>query len=268
MKRLLPLLFVFCCTAAFAQNPSDTLVLTSSFPDSAFRAQLLVKIDQNKDKKLQWGEVLGTTKLSLVDSKIKSLVGIELFANLDSLGIRSLSITSLDLTKNEKMKMLTGYWQSSLKVVTVSKKAPYSVIGLGGNNLDSFDASGLKQLKTLSVGAQKLTFLNIQGTTLDYLNAFENPKVMVCVDSKAQWDAIRSNDLRICFEQYGPQNWCNYELTCILSTDLNEPTDVEPTHLPYKDYDLVGQELLIPAQNRLVIRRYANGKSEKRLVRE
>lgn len=250
----------------YAQNPADTLTLRTVVPDSAFRSQLLLKVDLNKDKKLQWSEVLGTHKLSITDSKIRNFAGIEKFANLDTLVI-FLSLTTLDLSQNEKMIYLEAHNQKPLSSILVSKKAPYIVIDAHDNALTSFDASGLSQLKYLKLGAQKITSLNIKGTSLTYLNAFENPKMQVCVDSKEQWDAIPDNDLRKCAEN--PQNtWCTYELTCILTTALNESAHQEENGQPYIDYDLMGQELTFPSRNQVMIRRYANGKSEKRFVTE
>ena len=201
----------------------DTVPLKTLLPYSIFRAQMLNQADQNKNNLLTYLEALAVNKITNATSNPKNYKGIEVFQNLDSLYLERPDITSIDLSKNDKMTFLDIHWQDNLTSVVVSKKAPFVFIRVSDNGLTSFDASGLIHLKTLLVGAQRLTYLNIQNTTLTYLNAFENPEISVCVNSEAQWNAIPQNDLRKCGAD-PLATYCKYKLTCINVTGLeNEP---------------------------------------------
>jgi|GEM_PF-1573841 len=258
MMKKLTFLFSLFSSIVFAQNPADSLETSEMFPDPVFRQYLFNTIDYNQDQRIQWEEVWGTNKLVLKSQPVESIKGIELFSHLDTLFIEgSYQITSIDLTANHKIIDLDIHWCSSLVELKVSKEAPAIVISAHDNALTSFDASGLSQLHTLRVGAQNLTYLDIRGTQLTYLNAFENPKVTVCIDSYAQWEAIAYNDLWSCGPN--PQPWCSYELACLDPiTGLND-ISTDNVELSYIDYDLLGNKITSQYYQGIVIRHYESG---------
>lgn len=257
------LLVSISCTALRAQNPTDTIALKTEFPDSTFRAQMLRKADTNKDKQLQYSEAWAVKSISSVTSGYlgKSYTGIGLFKNLDSLYVEYPAGPSIDLSKNEKMTFLDLHWSKGLTSVTISHKAPFVFIRVSDNGLTSFDASGLTKLKSLLVGAQKLTSLNIQGTSLDYLNAFENPEVSICVDSEEQWQAIAQNDIRTCAINYPNASYCKYKLVCGVVTSLETEQTLSNSGR-YKTFDLWGVQVSGNTKGAL-IRVYENGTREK-----
>ena len=244
-----------------AQNPSDTVFTKTTFTDADFRSHVIINYDSNKDKLLQWSEVWNTNKITVQSSTIQSLKGIEIFSNLDTLnffGGWDAILTSIDLSKNEKMKYLQASNMRTLTSVIVSKKAPYVYIGCNDNGLTSFDVEGISTLKTLKLGAQKLVYLNIKGTSLEYLNSFENPKLQICVDNEIQWNAITNNDIRLCKIEYPNASYCDYELTCI-TTGIDLEGNISFHNLTFKDYTIWGQEIFSNNNPQLRIRKYENG---------
>lgn len=246
-----------------AQNPSDTVQTRTIFPDSLFRKELFKQLDKDGDKKILWSEVWKKNSFSIDGIAIKSLKGIEVFTNLDTLKLEGLSLTKLDLSANDKMVYLYVPRQRSLTSVIVSKKAPYQVIECNDNGLTSFDASSLKSLKKLTLGAQKLTYLNIQGTNLNILKAIENPKLTVCVDSELQWNAISTNELRSCQLNNPNASYCQYELACIILTSIDKENSASSNTDEHVDYDFLGRELPATHNQKTVIRYYENGTHKK-----
>lgn len=274
MKLLLPLtLFLTSYLTVTAQIATDSVPTRTAIPDSLFRAQVIKLADRNADKKVTYGEIWTVSNIKFNGSSldypyqplpeiagIKSLKGIELFKNLDSLSIYQISITELDLSKNNRLKYLFCR-ASNLKTVQLPKSAPIEEIYIDGVAISDFDASYIPTLKRLRLVGFEFAYLNIKGTELDTFEGFESKKnVQICVDSLAQWEKIPNNYLKTC----GNPDYCKYQLTCLLTTDLVNPSVDNTSSTSFKEYDLLGHEVANPAKNQITIRVYQDGKREKR----
>ena len=95
-------------TWTFTCNQSDVVVAeinATNFPDASFRNYLLEQ-DYGKDGKLTQSELDNITYLNVENKGINNLKGVEYFTALTSLSCSSNNLTSLDISKNVKLKYL------------------------------------------------------------------------------------------------------------------------------------------------------------------
>ena len=109
-KRLLSILLLCCMvltllpTAAFAADGVD--IDETNFPDANFRQHVKKNFDKNYDDALSAAEIAAVTSISVYDSSITSIKGIEYFTALDHLHVNRLNLTTLDLSKNIELTTL------------------------------------------------------------------------------------------------------------------------------------------------------------------
>ena len=131
------MVFTFLPFSAFAA--AETYVPRCNFPDEAFR-EYLEQFDTDNDTFLSTTEREAVAKIDVHTKSIDSLKGIEFFPNLETLYCYNNKLTSLDVSKNEK---LADLWcsQNNLTSLDVSKNPELKELWCADNNLTSLDVS-------------------------------------------------------------------------------------------------------------------------------
>ena len=130
----------FSALAAEGVTDDSTIELSEhNFPDEAFR-EYLKQFDIKKDNKLVPAERKAVKKIDVHGKSIGRLNGIEFFPNLETLYCYNNTLTSLDVSKNEK---LADLWcsQNNLTSLDVSKNPELKELWCSDNNLTSLDVS-------------------------------------------------------------------------------------------------------------------------------
>ncbi len=144
------------------------LLLTTSFvsaqivniPDANFKAELIADgVDTNSDGEIQVSEALATISMSLSNSLITDLTGIEAFVNLETFQSDSIFISTLDLTNN-----------LNLTQVEVVHSSPIV------STLTSIDVSTCIALEELMISYSRITTLDLSNNiNLTALYIASNP---------------------------------------------------------------------------------------------
>ena len=111
MKKRMILVLVFVLSWLSAVPALAGLALDSGdfFPDAAFRA-VLKQFDADNNNFLTPDEFEAITKIDCQKNKsLKSVEGISYFENLEDLDVCETGISSMDLSKNPKLKQLLAY---------------------------------------------------------------------------------------------------------------------------------------------------------------
>lgn len=123
-------------------------------PDSAFLDALIDEgVDANMDSLISYSEAEMATNLSVIGEEISDMKGIEYFINLETLRCNNNLITSLDLSKNTKLK--------ELNCGCINAPGP----GCRGS-LSELDITGCAELIVLYCMGNKLSRLNVSNNTL------------------------------------------------------------------------------------------------------
>ena len=178
-KRLLSILLLCCMvltllpTAAFAAGDVD--INDTNFPDANFQKYVKEKIDSNGDGILSADEIAAVTSISVYDSSITSIKGIEYFTALDHLHVNRLNLTTLDLSKNIE---LTTLYCSNTKLTSLDTSHNTKLVFLECNEvstLTSLNVSRNTELKQLSCRDNALTDLDLtNNTALEWLDCGGN----------------------------------------------------------------------------------------------
>ena len=147
MKRITILFLILFCVG-FAQAQIVNI------PDANFKAALIGQgVDTSGDSEIQITEAIVVVDLSLSNSSISSLIGIEEFTNVRSLYASYNNITNLDISQNVLLE--TFYIQD--------------------NQLNSLDISQNIQLKYLLADRNEITNIGLsQNTNLQIMNLRRN----------------------------------------------------------------------------------------------
>ena len=154
--------------------PEGSIVIdASNFPDPEFRAYVKAKLDTDNNNSLSESERNAVTKIDVHAKSIDSLKGIEFFPNLETLYCYNNKLTSLDVSKNEK---LADLWcsQNNLTSLDVSKNPELKELWCSDNNLTSLDVSKNIALQKLACSGNQLTSLDVSQTAVTTLNASDN----------------------------------------------------------------------------------------------
>jgi hypothetical protein len=149
----------------------------TAIPDAAFEAALIgAGVDDVLDGKVSTAKALAITKMAIsaegylppgfydaaakqvpftavfgtgVTTKIKSIAGIEAFANLTTLQIENQQVTTVDLSK---LVNLTGLslWQEPITTIDLSKNLKLTNLGLSETSLKTVDISMLTGLTEIA----------------------------------------------------------------------------------------------------------------------
>lgn len=175
-------------------SPFNTKTATEYvlIPDQNFELALIdFKIDDIKDGKVLRKNVINVTylKINVVyndSEKIRSLIGIEAFSNLDELWCNNNLLKTLDVSKNSALTALICS-NNLLSSLDVSKNSVLSALTCFKNQLTSLDISKNKALNVLFCSSNELTELYLsKNINLVILNCPNNKIKNICVNSLSQ----------------------------------------------------------------------------------
>ena len=182
----LAMVFTFLPFSALAAEPEPVPIDADHFPDEAFRNYLLnanryletTKIDENGDHKLSEVERNAVDTIKVTDGyngqKLTSLQGIEFFPNLLYLYCDENNLTSLNVSKNKKLKELYCD-ENNLNSLDVSQNTALEDLICSQNNLTSLDVGNNAALINLVCWKNQLTSLDVSNNPeLKFLNCNQN----------------------------------------------------------------------------------------------
>ena len=182
----LAMVFTFLPFSALAAEPEPVPIDADHFPDEAFRNYLLnanryletTKIDENGDHKLSEVERNAVDTIKVTDGyngqKLTSLQGIEFFPNLLYLYCDENNLTSLNVSKNKKLKELYCD-ENNLNSLDVSQNTALEDLICSQNNLTSLDVGNNAALINLVCWKNQLTSLDVSNNPeLKFLNCEQN----------------------------------------------------------------------------------------------
>lgn len=185
--------------ASAQADPVDSEVVEindTNFPDPDFQKYVNDKIDTvdttsgKKDGKLSKAERDAVTKISITNTNCTDLTGIAYFANLTELNCYHNKLTTLDVSKNAKLRILKCY-NNGMEKLNLGDITHLTLLNCDDNNLTELDVSknpdledlecrenklrrvviGEKyRLRTLYLRGNQLTSLDLSGTTREIWN--------------------------------------------------------------------------------------------------
>lgn len=131
-------------------------------PDANFEKKLIdLGIDSGTvDGKVLTSNIASVTNLDVTSSSISDLSGIEDFKNLDALYFSSNLLTSVDLSKNNKLFLFFGR-DNKLTSIKLPETNQLYHIHLDRNNLAALDVSKCDSLRNLSAEDNQITNINL-----------------------------------------------------------------------------------------------------------
>ena len=150
--------------ASAQADPVDSEVVEindTNFPDPDFQKYVNDKIDTvdttsgKKDGKLSKAERDAVTKISITNTNCTDLTGIAYFANLTELNCYHNKLTTLDVSKNAKLRILKCY-NNGMEKLNLGDITQLTVLQCEDNNLTELDVSKNPYLKELQCRENKL----------------------------------------------------------------------------------------------------------------
>lgn len=154
-------------------------VIEDVFPDDSFRAFVSVNIDKDGDGWLDRTEINSITMINCAGTadnrgSIRSLRGIELFANLEQLYCTYNELPELDLSKNTKLRLLACS-NNRLPELDLSKNTALEKVYAHYNNLTALNTERNTKLTGLYLAYNSLTGLALtKNTSLRELEVLGN----------------------------------------------------------------------------------------------
>lgn len=187
------------------------------------------KWDTDGNGKLSRSEAAAVVYISIDDSRIRSLSGIEHFTGLEYLICIDSGLTELNIPKNTNLEVLVCYY-NDIAELDVTKNSKLFYLDCDGNKLTELDVSKNPELELLDCRDNNLTRLDVTNNTklivlhcqknkLSQLNVTKNTNLhyLECRDNRMR-DLDASN---MAFDSEG-----NYTLYC-----GNQTTDRSTTQI-------------------------------------
>lgn len=133
----------------------------TNFPDPVFQQYVNDKIDTvdttsgKKDGKLSKAERDAVTKISITNTNCTDLTGIAYFANLTELNCYHNQLTTLDVSKNAKLRILKCY-NNGMEKLNLGDITHLTLLNCDDNNLTELDVSKNPDLEDLECRENKL----------------------------------------------------------------------------------------------------------------
>ncbi len=174
--------------------PESVAINEKNFPDNQFSSYLRSEIDKNSDGVLSLDEVSAIKRIICSGRYIQSLKGIEFFFNLEELMCQNNAITNLDISQNEKLKLLV-FSDNKLSSLDVSHQLLISYIDVSGNKLTTLDVSKNSNLRILTCNANLLKELNLNyNTNLSNLECRGNNLSSLDLSKNTQLVSLEADD--------------------------------------------------------------------------
>ena len=198
-----PLLFSNAGMRKVDAAQGDVKINSTNFPDEGFRKYISENIDLNEDGVLSKSEIksVKTICLSYTSKEYgytcKSLTGINIFTELQTLECAGNELTKLDVSKNTKLVEL-DCGGNELTKLNVSKNTKLVKLDCGSNKLTKLDVSKNTKLEFVECGRNGIKELNVSKLTkLKELSCCDNKltKLDVSKNVKLEILACDSNNL-------------------------------------------------------------------------
>ncbi|MEE1170704.1 MAG: leucine-rich repeat domain-containing protein, partial [Anaerovoracaceae bacterium] len=115
-------------------------ISSSNFPDKEFRQYVMAEYDENRDGILNDAEIELADEMDVDSMGIRSMEGIQFFANLENLSCEYNGLTKIDISKNTELKYV-DLDNNKLKSVDFSKNKKLIDIDCDDNKLTDIDVS-------------------------------------------------------------------------------------------------------------------------------
>ena len=169
MKKLLRfILLSFCLVFFFILTPTafaeDIAINEDNFPDSVFRNYVSVNCDTDGDGKLSETEISRSRRISLNNSGVSSLKGIEFFTSLTNLSCGNNQLTRLDVSNNTSLTSLYCF-DNQLTNLDVGNNTTLTSLDCSSNQLTNLDVGNNTVLTSLDCFGNQLTSLDVSNNT-------------------------------------------------------------------------------------------------------
>ena len=142
---------------------SDAIAInTTNFPDGNFKSWVKSNCDKDGDGYLSTKEIAAVTRMNINSKSISNLKGIEFFTALTYLSCCYNGLTTLDVSKNTKLRELECY-KNQLKTLNVQGCAALEILYCDQNQLTSLNVANYKSLTKLNCCLNNLTSLTVSG---------------------------------------------------------------------------------------------------------
>ena len=153
---------------------SDVAINTTNFPDKNFRSYVSSNFDKDSNGKLSADEIKKATYVSLYNKSVSSLKGIEYLTGLTSISAGSNELTSVDFSKNTKLKTIS-LGSNKIKSINLTKNTALEGVYLGNNQLTALDISKNTKLQELRASDNKIAKITFgKNTALKSINLDNN----------------------------------------------------------------------------------------------
>lgn len=163
LAMTLMLLIACIVPVAVSAAEGDVAINESNFPDGTFR-EYVKRFDTNNDGILSQAECSNVSDISVAQSNITSLKGVEYFPNLTKLYCYDNELTSLDVSKCPNLQYLNCY-DNKLTSLDVSKCPNLQYLFCFVNQIESLDVTKNLKLRRLNVKDNLLTSIDVSRNT-------------------------------------------------------------------------------------------------------
>ena len=180
IASVLALLTLATCLSMGSVAFAEDLVAINeqNFPDNAFRGYITDECDLDGNGYLSVSEISSVKSMWLdafiENEQVSNLDGIDKFYNLEKLYCADLGLSSLDISKNQKLNTVRASG-NNLKTITIGSLPNLTVFDCSENSITSLDVSGCPQLSDLKANINKIATLDLsKNKELTKLNVFQN----------------------------------------------------------------------------------------------
>jgi hypothetical protein len=169
----------YTATCAITVN---TVIIT--IKDAKFKSYLVSNFDTNGDGEISTVEAAVVTTISCPAVGISFLDGIEYFTSLQFLSVNSNSLTTLNLSKNTKLKELQCF-NNYLYSLDISKNTALTTVLCYTNHLSSLDASKMANPGSFKLYCGKQSNSSDKDITMS---------LTLSSSQKTQWETLKSDN--------------------------------------------------------------------------
>lgn len=145
---------------SFCYEPqNENVAVEAAFTDQDFLTAVREAVDKPTGE-LTPADLAGVTELSVYNSGLKSLDGIEYLTSLETLDCTSNRLTELDVYSNKQLKSV-HCGDNKLTDVDLSGNAELTTLDAYGNSLTAVDVSNSPLLESVNVTNNELTELDV-----------------------------------------------------------------------------------------------------------
>ena len=205
--------------------PSDAIAINATnFPDSAFRAYVATEAcDINQNGWIDADEISKIIIINVEDMGITSLKGIEFFTSLKVLFCINNPITSVDLSKNLELLVISCD-QCQIGELDLTANNKLMIVNACTNGMTSLKLGSCPDLKMLACFGNKFTKLDISGCPylIDLVNNY--PRFVESHDGYEYYAHENDdNSVIICYDLYAA-------MSVVPVPDNPDPVNPDPTN--------------------------------------